>query len=183
MKQEIVNFAPFFTAITGLLVAFLSGVLFRKNKQTEYAMKLTEESIEKIYNPILLMIEKNSINNDGYDGLTFQEIQKIKTIFYDHRHLADEGLLETIIRFEEEAKHRYGYDKKDKSYFEIDIYDVNREFFHNLLYVRNNHLKRLGFSNCIKPSFKEIWILKIKNFMRHHLQYAKYLFESLRINK
>lgn len=155
MIDTFKEFAPVLTALTGLLVAFFSGFFFRRNKQTEYAMKLAEEAIEKIYNPILIGIEQNPKHYDGYEGLSFEEIEEIKNLFYLHRHLVDEGLLSMIWRFEDEARYRPQYAPEDIDYYDFDTFDEDREFFNHLKFVRAKHLKVLGFPTKIQPSFFE----------------------------
>ena len=163
MIDAFKEFAPILTGITGLLVAFLSGFFFKKNKQTEYSMKLAEEAIEKIYNPILIEIEQNPRHFDGYDGLDFEEIEDIKKRFFKHRHLVDEKLLSMIWQFEEEYRYVQEYYFLSKQYastdnvnnFEEHKFDQKREFFDHLIFVRKKHLKNLGFSTKIKPSIYE----------------------------
>ena len=155
MIDTFKEFAPVLTTFTGLLIAFMSGFFFKKNKQTEYAMKLAEEAIEKVYNPILIRIEQNSRHYDGYEGLSFEEIEEIKKRFYQHRHLVDEKLLSMIWGFEEEARYRSQYAPEDIDYYDSDMFDEDGEFFYHLKFVRAKHLKVLGFSTRIHPSFIE----------------------------
>lgn len=175
MIDNIKEFATIFTGFTGLLIAFLSGFFFKKNKQTEYSMKLAEIAIEKVYNRVLVFIEDNIYHSDGYEGLTFDEVQKIKNMFLEHRHLVDDVLWDMIWRFEENEINRQEYlyfnniriDAKDKEY----MYDQDREFLERLTFVRNKHLKNLGFSTHVKPNVYEKLMMAYKKLQNKIRKY------------
>ena len=181
MIDAFKEFAPILTGITGLLVAFLSGFFFKKNKQTEYSMKLAEIAVEKVYNRALVFIEDSVNYSDGYEGLTLNEVQKIKEIFLKHRHLVDDMLWNMIWSFEEEYRNREEYfelnkihlDEKAKEY----KYDQNREFLERLKFVRKKHLKNLGFSTYMKPNVLEVMMITYervqKDFRRYKMQRHK----------
>lgn len=153
----------FTPVLTGWLIGLFSVFFFRRNKQTEYSMKLAEEAIEKVYNPILIGIEQNPRHFDGYEGLYFEEIEDIKNRFYENRHLVDEKLLSMIWKFEEEYRYVQEYYFLNEPYtstsdvkdFEEYIFDQKREFLNHLIFVRKKQLKNLGFSTKLKPNFYE----------------------------
>lgn len=65
------------------LAAFLAAKYYFENKQVDYSLKLSEKVLEEVYTPIIVMIESQTtvVIGDGYQGLSFKELQMIDEIF------------------------------------------------------------------------------------------------------
>lgn len=135
--------------VTVGLAAFLTARYYFKNKQVDYSMKLSEKAIEEIYNPLIVKIEKDAINDGfSYEGLSAQDLMIIDKIFSKNRHLVEESLLNILWKYQEEVHFEfstlYGNEHPRLSYDEKFL-DSNHEFLNELKRVRNFHLKQIGF--------------------------------------
>lgn len=135
--------------ITVGLAAFLTARYYFKNKQVDYSMKLSEKAIEEVYNPIIVKIEKDAINDGfSYEGLSANDLVTIDKIFSKNRHLVEDSLLNILWKYQEdvhfELSTMYGNEESQIS-SEDKFLDSNHEFLNELKKVRNFHLKRIGF--------------------------------------
>ncbi|MCT4782127.1 MULTISPECIES: hypothetical protein [Exiguobacterium] len=135
--------------ITVGLAAFLAARYYFKNKQVDYSMKLSEKAIEEVYNPIIVKIEKDAINDGfSYEGLSANDLVDIDEIFSKNRHLVEESLLNILWKYQEDVHFELStlYSNEESQItFKDKFLDSNHEFLNELKKVRNFHLKRIGF--------------------------------------
>ncbi|WP_029334624.1 hypothetical protein [Exiguobacterium aurantiacum] len=112
-------------------------------------MKLSEKAIEEVYNPIIVKIEKDAINDGfSYEGLSANDLVDIDEIFSKNRHLVEESLLNILWKYQEDVHFELStlYSNEESQItFKDKFLDSNHEFLNELKKVRNFHLKRIGF--------------------------------------
>ncbi|MDX5980035.1 hypothetical protein SIL77_01980 [Exiguobacterium profundum] len=135
--------------ITVGLAAFLTARYYLKNKQVDYSMKLSEKAIEEVYNPIIVKIEKEAVNDGfSYEGLSADDLVAIDEIFSKNRHLVEESLLNILWKYQEDVHFEFStlYGNEESQITSKDKFlDSNHEFLNEIKRVRNFHLKRIGF--------------------------------------
>ncbi|WP_214774996.1 hypothetical protein [Exiguobacterium sp. s37] len=135
--------------ITVGLAAFLTARYYLKNKQVDYSMKLSEKAIEEVYNPIIVKIEKEAVNDGfSYEGLSADDLVAIDEIFSKNRHLVEESLLDILWKYQEDVHFEFSTlygNEESQITFKDKFLDSNHEFLNEIKRVRNFHLKRIGF--------------------------------------
>lgn len=136
--------------ITVGLAAFLAARYYEKNKRVDFSLKLSERAVEEVYNPIILKIEKEALQDGfSYEGLSAYDLEYIDSIFSKNRHLVAGSLFSILWRYQEDVYYELNplYKGKDGViYNEMDRFlDDDREFLKELNKVRDFHLKRIGF--------------------------------------
>lgn len=131
------------------IATFLTARYYFKNKQVDYSMKLSEKAIEEVYNPLIVKIEKESINDGfSYEGLSANDLLIIDEIFSRNRHLVENSLLHILWKYQEEVHFEFSSlygSEKPRLTLDEKFLDSNYEFLNELKRVRNFHLKRIGF--------------------------------------
>lgn len=140
----------FSPVLTVGLTAYLAARYYEKNKRVDFSLKLSERAVEEVYNPIILKIEKEALQDGfSYEGLSAYDLAYIDNIFSKNRHLVAESLYNILWRYQEEVYYELNplYKGKDGViYNETDKFlDDDREFLKELNRVRDFHLKQIGF--------------------------------------
>lgn len=139
--------SPIFTVA---LAAFLAARYYEKNKRVDFSLKLSEKAVEEIYSPILVDIEKYIIQNGYYEGLSANDVKKIDLIFSRNRHLVDSNLYSILWKYQDEIRREFEIKllftgEESSNSVDEKFLDEDRKFLFELIRVRDEHLKKIGF--------------------------------------
>lgn len=125
--------------ITAVLTASLTYWINSKKESAEKKYKINKELIDKVYEPIIKIINQSVIPGDGYEGLGNSEIDYIINIIDKNARIVEPKLESFSWRFKEEI-HYNGYSDRNVMY---DIYDDDRKFLDYINYRYNIIRKKI----------------------------------------
>lgn len=128
-----------------ILGTHLAARYYLKNKQVDYSLKLSEKVLEEVYTPLIVMIESQTevVIGDGYQGLSFDDLQKVDEIFKKNRHLINRQLSNKVWSLNEDHLNLM----RDKRLFDDDSrVDKDGIFLKMLQKEYEFHIDRIGFN-------------------------------------
>lgn len=133
--------------ITVVIAAVLAARYYHRNKIVDYSLKLSEDALVKVYNPILVKVESDTRNPDfAYEGLSSEDLDEIEKIFMENRHLVDNKLLSLLWEYQMISHEFLTVDKRGDERGKYERFlDHDKKFISRIKEIRNWHLKRIGF--------------------------------------
>jgi hypothetical protein len=138
-KELIMNAQIGIIILTAILTAVANNLFsfFREKKISSY--KYAEDTLKKIYIPILEIINQGYFPGDGYNGLDPQQVRDIKGVLENNREMVEPKIEYIVEGYVEEIVHS-----------ENEEYDLDRKLLWEVLTGFNRIRKSLGLPYEIK---------------------------------